>query len=106
MNERVDGITEALATMVNNPQDRMAAVAKLTEALGGRLVCGYFSLGDSDIVIIVDLPDEQAALTTIIAAHAPGHIKSTKTTTLFTSEEAMAAMGRAADLTYSGPQSG
>lgn len=96
---------EAIATLVQSPQDRMAGVAQLAETLGGRLVCGYFSLGEHDVVIIVDLPDEQAALTAVLAAHTPGHLKSTTTTTLYTTEEAMAAMGKANSLTYAGPKS-
>jgi uncharacterized protein with GYD domain len=96
---------DALATMVQNPQDRMAGVAKLMEALGGRLISGYFSLGDHDVVIIAELPDEQAGLAAILAAHVPGHLKGTTTTTLYTAEEAMAAMNKAKSLTYSGPTS-
>lgn len=96
---------EALATMIKNPQDRMAGVAKLAEALGGRFICGYFSLGEHDFVVITELPDEKAALTAVLAAHAPGHLKSTQTTTLYSSEEAIASMSKANSLTYAGPKS-
>jgi uncharacterized protein with GYD domain len=65
---------------------RKAAVSKAAEALGGKLDAYYFSLGEHDVVTIVDLPDTVSATALALAASATGLVR-TKTTVLLTVEE-------------------
>ena len=97
---------EAWATMTKNPQDRSVAVRELAQQLGGRLIGLYFCFGEYDVVALTDMPDDNAALATSLAAVSPGHIKAIKTTKLFTVEETMEAMRKAGSLAFQGPSKG
>lgn len=98
--------TEAIATMVKNPQDRSIPVRELMQKLGGRLISMYFCYGEYDIVVIGELPDDSAATAVALAAMSPGYLKACKTTKLFTVEETMEAMRKAGSLGFQGPSRG
>ena len=97
---------EAWAAMVKNPQDRSIPVRELAQKLGGRLIGLYFCFGEYDVVVLTEMPDDNAALATSLAAVTPGHLKAIKTTRLFTVEETMEAMRKAGSLTFQGPARG
>jgi uncharacterized protein with GYD domain len=71
--------------------------------MGGRLVNFYYSFGEYDGFAIFEVPDNLAAGTAGLTTLAPGHLKSVKTTPLFTVEEAMQMMGRAGEATLRRP---
>ena len=52
---------EAWATLVKNPQDRLAAIAPAVERLGGRVKDGYLTFGDYDTIAICEFPDDVSA---------------------------------------------
>ncbi len=95
---------EAWAALVKNPEDRGAVFQALMEKLGGRLLDIYYCFGEYDGVVIYELPDNTTATAAILAAIAPGHLNATKTTVLFTMEEAMEAMGKAGAMVYAAPK--
>jgi len=97
---------EAWAAMAKNPQDRSIPVRELAQKLGGRLIGLYFCFGEYDVVVLTEMPDDNAALATSLAAVTPGHLKAIKTTKLFTVEETMEAMRKAGSLTFQGPARG
>lgn len=97
---------EALAAMAKNPQDRSAPVRELVQKAGGRLIGFYFCFGEYDGVAISEAPDDMTATAVVLAAISPGHLKAFKTTKLFTVEETMEAMRKAASLTFQGPSRG
>ena len=97
---------EAWAAMAKNPQDRSIPVRELAQKLGGRLIGFYFCFGEYDVVVLTEMPDDNAALATSLAAVTPGHLKAIKTTRLFTVEETMEAMRKAGSLTFQGPARG
>ena len=94
---------QALAAMTKNPQDRSQAIRPLIEGAGGRLRDVFFCQGDYDVVVIAELPDAEAANAVALASLGAGHLKAYKTTPLFTAEEIMGAMRRAATLTIRPP---
>lgn len=94
---------EALATMAKNPQDRSVPSRELIEKLGGRLIGFYFCFGEYDGVAIYEAPDDTAASTISMVAASPGHLKASHTTRLFTVEETLEAMRKAASFTFQGP---
>lgn len=96
--------SDAWATLVQNPQNRADAVGQLAEKFGARLIDLYYAFGDYDGVIITEAPDDVTVTAMILAAIAPGHVKSIKTTRLLTVEEAMEAMRRAGDADYRAPE--
>ena len=52
---------ETWAGLAKQPQDRSRAIRPMVKNLKGRLVSYYNSFGDYDVVVIVELPDNEAA---------------------------------------------
>jgi uncharacterized protein with GYD domain len=94
---------EAWSALAKSPQDRGQAFAALTQKLGGRFHNIYYCFGDYDGLVMFEADDDRSAAATIVAAIAPGHLKATKTTPLFTMEEALDIMRRAGEASYAGP---
>jgi uncharacterized protein with GYD domain len=65
---------------------RRAAVKRLLEQAGGKLETFYFALGESDVYIIVDLPDAKTATAVSLAVNAAGAARL-RTVVLLTPEE-------------------
>lgn len=65
---------------------RRAAIAKMTEGLGGKLETFYYAFGDVDAYVIVDLPDNVAAAAAALAVNQGG-AASVKTVVLIPPEE-------------------
>ena len=75
---------------------RRAAIEQLTEALGGRLEAFYYALGDDDVVVIVDLPDNTTAAAISLAVNSTGSVEL-KTVPLLTVEEVDEAAKKSVD---------
>ena len=86
--------------IISEPQDRIEAVRSAIEKLGGKLVSGWFSFGQYDIVAITEMPDHVGAAAISIAFAGGGACKSVQTTPLLTQEEAMRAMKQAGECGY------
>ena len=91
---------EAFAGLIKKPQDRTEVVRKAVEKLGGKLVGFWFSFGDQDVVVVVEMPDNISAAAIAVAIAAGGSLKSSKTTLLLSVEEGVAAMKKAATSGY------
>lgn len=65
---------------------RRKATQELLASLGGKLEAFYFSFGDEDAVLIIDLPDQVTASAIGMAVSASGTIR-TRSTVLITPEE-------------------
>ena len=86
----------AWAAQMRNPQDRINSVARpACEAVGAKLVGGWVSFGDYDIVLIVDAPDSESMAGLAIAVAAGGALKSSKTTPLMTGAQGIVALQKA-----------
>jgi uncharacterized protein with GYD domain len=86
---------EAWATMVKNPQDRLAAITPVVERLGGKVTAGFLAFGEYDAVVLLEFPGNVDAAAFAMAAAAGGSAKAVKTTPLMTVQEGMDAMRRA-----------
>jgi|SRR5271166_1193625 len=87
---------ESWAAQLKNPQNRVEAVGKAAcEAVGGKLVGGWYSFGEYDLVIIADVPNNEAMSAIALAIGAGGAVKSAKTTVLMSGDEGVAAMKKA-----------
>ena len=97
--------TDAIKTMVENPQDREAAGRAAIEALGGKLLNFYFTFGQSDVIAIIEIDDDVAMTACSLLVGAGGGLAHGATTKLLTSADAMAAMALAKDAqgSYSPP---
>ncbi len=82
----------ALKAMVDKPQDRKAAAAKMIEAIGGKLHHMFFCFGSDDIVALIEAPDDKAMMAGSLLVGASGAMSGGSTTKLISVEDAMAAM--------------
>ena len=94
---------EAWAALVDNPEDRSAAVREVAESMGGRLVSWYLSFGEYDGLTIYEAPDNATAGAVALAAARRGHLRAIKTTPLFSAEESMEVMRRAGGTSFRAP---
>ncbi len=65
---------------------RRATVDQLISGMGGKIESFYFTFGDSDVVVIADMPDEEAMTALALAINASGAV-TIKTTVLITPEQ-------------------
>lgn len=95
---------EAWATMVKNPQDRIALVRPAIESIGGRIEAGYLAFGEYDLVVIAEFPDNETAAAFSLATTSRGALKAYKTTTLLSMAQAQDAMKKASSVKYEPPK--
>ena len=75
---------------------RRDAVAESAKSLGGQLEAFYFAFGEHDAIVLLDLPDNEAAAAVALSVDAAGGA-SIKTTVLLTPEEVDDAAKRSRD---------
>ena len=73
---------------------RRTAVTKVVEDLGGKLEALYFAFGDTDAVVICEVPDAVSALALSMAVNSSGQVRI-KTTPLISPEDVDAASHKA-----------
>jgi uncharacterized protein with GYD domain len=72
---------------------RRDAVVQTIESVGGKLESFDFALGDRDVFVICDLPDNEAATAVALAVNGSGRTQ-VRTIVLVTPEEVDAAVRR------------
>ena len=72
---------------------RRDAVVQTIESVGGKLVSFDFALGDRDVFLICELPDNEAATAVALAVNGSGRTQ-VRTIVLVTPEEVDAAVKR------------
>lgn len=96
--------TSTVGAMIKNPQDRAAAIRPLIEKIGGKLHGLWFTLGEFDVVVIAEVPDNISAVAIAMAVGGSGAMSAYRTTPLMTSGEAVEAMKKAAAVVYPAPR--
>lgn len=79
---------------------RRAAARAHIESLGGKIESFYYAFGESDVIVIADLPDVTSVAALSITLAASGAVSS-KTTVLLTPEEIDSAVKKSS--AYSPP---
>lgn len=77
------------------PEDRQAAIARLCEQAGGRMLSLHFTLGHYDFLVMSDMPDAKAAAMISLVASGGGGISDVVTSQAFTTAEAKELFERA-----------
>lgn len=77
------------------PEDRQAAISRLCEQAGGKLLNLYFTMGQHDFLAITEMPDAKAASVLSLVAAGGGGIQDVITTQAFTTAEARDLFERA-----------
>src|SRR5262245_19876224 len=75
---------EALASQLNNPQQRVEAVRPVLERLGAHFEAAYLCFGEYDAVFIIEAPDDVTAAGLGMVVTAGGAVRAYKTTPLLT----------------------
>src|SRR5260370_20843968 len=79
---------ESLATQLKKPENRVEAVGRSAcEAVGGKLVGGWYCFGDYDLAIIADVPNNESMAAIALAIAAGRAINSANTPVLMTRAE-------------------
>ena len=87
---------ESWAAQLKNPQNRVETVGKAAcEAVGGKMVGGWYCFGEYDLVIIADVPDDASMSAIAMAIAAGGALKAGKTTKLLTGAQGVEALKKA-----------
>ena len=95
---------EGWATLVEKPQNRVQAVRPAIERLGGKMRNAFFSFGEYDVVLIVEMPNNVSAAALSMAIASGGAVKNSKITVLLSPEDGLAAMKKASTAGYRPPK--
>ena len=80
---------------------RRDAAEALVKSVGGTMEAFYFSFGENDAFVIIDVPDNEAAAAAAVTVSATGLVNAS-TTVLITPEEMDEATKRATSYTQPG----
>ena len=86
---------DAIKALVNNPQDRTGAARAAIEANGGTMIGAWMAFGEDDLLVIADMPDDEAMVGVALAVSSTGAIVDGKTTKLLTLDQAVSGMQKA-----------
>ena len=86
---------ESLAAQIKEPQDRIEAVRASLEAMGIKILVWGYPLGEYDLVIVIEAPDDTTAVSVALAVTAGGAVKSSRTTRLLSGQEWIEALRKA-----------
>jgi len=81
---------------------RRAKITAMIEQAGGSVEAFYYAIGDTDVYIIIDLPDQESAVAISMAVNAVG-AAVVSSTVLMSPEEMDAAAHKAAGIGYRPP---
>src|SRR5260370_13917307 len=95
---------EAIAALVQEPQDRIEAARSAIEGIGGKLVAAGYPFGDYDAIVLFEAPDDTTAAGFALAIAAGGAGKSAKTTRLLSGQEWIESVRKAPGSQHRPPQ--
>jgi uncharacterized protein with GYD domain len=88
--------SDSWAAQLKNPQNRVETIGKAAcEAVGGKLVGGWYCFGEYDLVIVADVPNDESMSAIAMAIAAGGALKAGKTTKLMSGAQGVDAMKKA-----------
>jgi uncharacterized protein with GYD domain len=94
---------ETWAKLILKPEDRRRAAQSYIESVGGKLHGFWYAFGTHDGYNLWEAPDNVSMAAVALAIGAGGALRSFETTVLFSVEETMDALGKAASVRYRAP---
>ena len=73
---------------INESSDRYNSFKASVEKAGGKLIGGYYTFGEYDMVIIIEAPNDETVMSLLFKVGPAGYAR-TKTLKAFTIEEGM-----------------
>ena len=95
--------TQGVSGLVKSPEDRSAVIRTLVESAGGRIESMYYAFGDSDVVVILEMPDNVTMASLSMAVGASGGVTNLRTTVLIPISEGVEAARKAGGISYRPP---
>ena len=89
---------EALQRLTSSPGPGGTAMKQAAEKFGGKVEATYFTFGDYDIVVILQLPDHITIAQAVMGVRSRGGVTKLKTTVLISPEDAVKGMKLAAQV--------
>ncbi len=86
---------EAIKALIDNPQDRTNVARTVIESNGGTMIGAWMAFGESDLVAIVEMPDDESMAAVALAVSSTGAIINGKTTQLLTMDQAVESLKKA-----------
>ena len=86
---------ESVAAQIKEPHDRIEAVRPGLEAMGIKIVVGGYPLGEYDVLIVIEAPDDTTAVSVALAVTAGGAVKAARTTRLLSGQEWIESLRKA-----------
>ena len=80
--------TEQGISKINESSDRYNSFKASLEKVGGKLVGGYYTFGEYDVVIIIETPNDETVMSLMLKVGSAGNVR-TKTLKAFAAEEGM-----------------
>jgi uncharacterized protein with GYD domain len=81
INWREQGISK-----IKQSSDRYYSFKASLEKAGGKLIGGYYTFGEYDVVIIIEAPNDETVISLVLKVGSAGNVR-TKTLKAFTAEE-------------------
>ena len=78
--------TEQGISKIKESSDRFSSFKASVEKAGGKLIGGYFTFGEYDMVIIIEAPNDEIVMALLLEVGPVGNAR-TKTLKAFTAEE-------------------
>ena len=78
--------------LVNSTEDRGVALRRRVESIGGRVESHYYTFGDYDVIVIVEMPDNVTMAALSMAVGASGAVTKFSTTALIPISEGVEAV--------------
>ena len=96
---------QGISGLISNPEDRSGVIRQLVEGVGGKVESLYYAFGDSDVIVIAELPDNVTMAALSMVASASGGVTNLRTTVLIPISEGVEAARKAAGINYRPPGS-
>jgi uncharacterized protein with GYD domain len=78
---------KSMAAQLTEPQDPVEAIRPALEDVGATLLVAGFPVGEYDLLVVYEAPDDMTAASVAMAVAAAGEVKSGKTTRLLSGQE-------------------
>ena len=84
-----------LKGLIDAPEDREAAVRKVIEAAGGKVISFYVTTGENDFLLISEADEAEGIIAALMAAASTGTVSNVSTGRAWTGAEFKSIMERA-----------
>jgi uncharacterized protein with GYD domain len=88
---------ESLAAQIREPKDRIEVVRPVYEAVGATVLAAGHPLGDHDVLVVFEAPDDTVAASLALAVGAGGAVRAATTTRLLSGREWVESLQKAQD---------